>query len=144
MSRKISTETEINAPPQRVWDILTDFSSYSDWNPFIRDLSGKPEKGERLTAYINPPGKKGMTFRPVVLVSEKDREFRWLGHFLIPGLFDGEHSFTIEPIDNDRVRFHHEEIFSGILAPFLWKTLDENTRQGFEDMNRALKYKAES
>jgi hypothetical protein len=36
-----------------------------------------------------------MTFRPTVLNAETNRELRWLGHLLAPGLFDGEHSFTI-------------------------------------------------
>ncbi len=144
MSRTISRVKEINAPAKRVWEILMDFHLYQDWNPFIREIYGKPEKGERITAFIFLPGGNAMKFRPVVLASEKEREFRWLGHIIFPGIFDGEHSFTIEEIDSDRVRFHHEEKFSGILVPLIWKSLEEKTRQGLEDMNRALKARAES
>jgi hypothetical protein len=43
------------------------------------------------------PGRRPTTFRPRVLEAEPARRLRWLGHLLVPGLFDGEHRFTIEP-----------------------------------------------
>ncbi len=113
-----------NHPPSRVWHLLTDFPSFPQWNPFIRRASGKVREGEQLEVYLQPTGARGMTFRPCVLKAEPDRELRWLGHFLIPGLFDGEHIFTIEPLDAGRVRFVQREIFTGLLVPLFmpgWK-----------------------
>jgi hypothetical protein len=83
-----------------------------------------------------------MTFQPTVLKAEVNRELRWLGHLIFPGLFDGEHSFVIEPLDTNRVRFIQREVFRGLLVLLVAGTLDK-TRQGFEAMNRALKIKAE-
>ena len=80
-----------------------------------------------------------MMFRPRVLKIETNREFRWLGSLLIPGIMDGEHIFIIDRIAKDRVWFRHAEQFKGLLVPFLWKSLDTNTRQGFNEMNVALK-----
>ncbi len=85
-----------------------------------------------------------MSFRPTVLVAEPNRELRWLGRLWLPGLFDGEHSFVIEPLLERRVRFLQREQFNGLLVPFLSKMLDGGTRRGFEEMNRALKMRAES
>jgi uncharacterized protein YndB with AHSA1/START domain len=31
--RELGTEVEIAAPPERIWEILTDFAAYPDWNP---------------------------------------------------------------------------------------------------------------
>jgi hypothetical protein len=129
--KELRTEIEINAPPERVWQLLTDFANYPQWNPFIRRASGEIRKGAQLQVHLRPSGAKGMTFRPKVLKAEPNRELRWLGHFLIPGLFDGEHIFTIEPLEARRVRFVQREIFTGI------------TRRGFEEMNLALKLRAE-
>lgn len=109
---ELYTEIQINAPPERVWRLLTDFASYPKWNPFIRRANGKPEKGEKLEVYLQPEG-KGMTFRPLVLTVEPGRELRWLGHLLIPGLFDGEHIFIIEPLVAGGVRFIQREIITG-------------------------------
>ena len=46
--------------------------------------------------HIQPPGSGGMRFRPSLLVVSPLRELRWKGKLLVPGLFDGEHSFTLE------------------------------------------------
>jgi hypothetical protein len=92
---------------------------------------------------MQPSGANGMTFRPTVLKSEPNRELRWIGHLLIPGLFDGEHIFTIEPLGPNRVRFVQREIFTGLLVPLFARGLDTDTQRGFEEMNQALKVQAE-
>lgn len=139
----LHTEISITAPPDHIWHLLTDFASYPHWNPFIRRASGELREGAQLEVYLQPSGARGMTFRPRVLKAEPDRELRWLGHFLIPGLFDGEHIFTIEPLEAGRVRFVQREIFTGILVPLFMRWLEKDTLRGFEEMNRALKLRAE-
>lgn len=140
--REISAEIDIGAPPERVWSVLTDFSSYPDWSPFIRQISGEPAVGARLRVRIEPPGGRGMTFRPRVVVSEPSRELRWLGRLGAPGLFDGEHSLRLEPLDGARTRFVHSERFRGALVPLFGSGLIQ-TRHGFEAFNTALKERAE-
>jgi hypothetical protein len=127
MARELKTDIEIDAPAETVWEVLTDFSHYSQWNPFIRSISGN-----------------GMTFRPIILALQPGRELRWLGRLLLPGIFDGEHQFQIESLGENRTRLIQREAFSGLLVPFLWSSLDKQTRQGFEEMNRALKIQAEN
>jgi hypothetical protein len=141
--KELRSEIEIEAPAERVWQLLTDFSSFPQWNPFIRHASGTIQVGERLEVNIQPSGARGMTFRPSVLKAEPNRELRWLGHLLIPGLFDGEHIFSIEPRGEGRVRFTQREIFTGLLVPLFARGLDTDTRRGFDEMNRALKARAE-
>ena len=140
----LHSEIEIDTPAERVWGVLTDFASYPQWNPFIRKIRGQPTKGERLEVRIEPPGGRGMTFKPKVLNAEPNRELRWLGHLLVPGLFDGEHSFTIQPLGENRVRFVQREAFKGVLVPLFARSLETNTQLGFEEMNRALKERTEA
>ena len=142
--KELHSEIEIAASAQRVWDILTDFSSYPQWNPFIRRISGEAKIGERLDVHLEPPESRGVTLKPKVLNIEPNRELRWLGHLLVPGLFDGDHTLAIEPLEENRVRFVQREAFKGLLAPLLAGSLDNNTRRGFEAMNRALKERAEA
>jgi hypothetical protein len=142
--KELHSEVEINAPAERVWRLLTDFASYPQWNPFIRSISGEPATGERLEVRIEPPDGRGMTFKPTVLNAEPNRELRWLGHLLVPGLFDGEHSLAIQPLEENRVRFVQRETFRGLLVPLFSRSLDNNTHRGFEKMNRALKERAEA
>jgi len=83
-----------------------------------------------------------MTFKPTVLAAEPNRELRWLGRLLLPRLFDGEHSLRIEPT-NGHVRFVQSERFNGVLVPLFGRTLGQ-TREGFVQMNEALKRRAEA
>jgi hypothetical protein len=140
--RELDTSIEIDAPPERVWSVLTDFDSFPDWNPFIRSARGEVEPGAKLEIRLEPPGGRAMTFKPTVLVAEPGRELRWLGRLLLPGLFDGEHIFRIEPIEGGRSRFVQAERFRGLLVPLFGRTL-EQTRRGFEAMNEALRRRAE-
>jgi hypothetical protein len=141
--KELRTEIEIQAPAERVWEILMDFASFPEWNPFIRHASGEAKTGAKIEVYLQPSDAKGMTFRPTVLKAEPNRELRWLGHLLVPGLFDGEHIFTIEPLEADRVRFVQREIFKGLLVRLFARGLDTDTQRGFEEMNQALKLRAE-
>lgn len=141
--RRLRAEVEIEAPPDRVWEVLSDFEAFPDWNPFIRRISGSPREGERLEVRIEPPGGRAMTFKPTVLVAEPNRELRWLGRFLVPRLFDGEHVLRVEPLDGGvGSRFIQSEEFRGILVPFFGGELDK-TEEGFRQMNAALKQRAE-
>jgi hypothetical protein len=142
--KQLHTQIEIYASDKRVWELLTDFASYPQWNPFIRHISGRLAPGERLRARLEPPGGRAMTFKPRVLRAEANRELRWLGYLLVPGIFDGEHSFTIESLEENRVQFVQREAFNGLLVPLFARSLGTNTQQGFEEMNRALKERAET
>ena len=139
MAKELNTNIEINAPATAIWEVLIDFSRYSQWNPFIRSISGEAKHGGQLEVFIQPPGGSTMTFRPVIVALQPGRELRWIGRLLLPGIFDGEHQFQIEPLGENRTRFIHREVFSGLLVPLLWRNLDSQTRQGFEEMNHALK-----
>ena len=142
--RELLTEIDIDASPETVWNVLSDFNSYPEWNPFIRSMKGKMQKGERLEAFLKPPKGKGMRIRPTVQEAIKDREFRWLGHLAgVNFLFNGEHYFKLDRISENRTRLSHGEIFSGILVPMLWKSLNTDTRDGFLKFNDAIKERSE-
>ena len=141
--KELRSEIEIEASAERVWQLLADFPSFPQWNPFIRKATGNIRVGERLEVNIQPSGASAMTFRPTVLKVEPNRELRWLGLLLISRLFDGEHIFTIEPLGEGRVRFTQREVFTGLLVPLFARGLDTDTRRGFEEMNLALKTRAE-
>lgn len=143
MSKEIKTSIQVNATPEKVWSVLTGFDQYPHWNPFIKSISGKVAVGHKITARLEPPGGQGMTFKPVVLAYEVNKEFRWLGHLLFPGLFDGEHKFELIDNKNGTTTFIQSEKFNGILVPLFRKMLDINTVNGFNLMNQRLKERAE-
>jgi hypothetical protein len=141
--RTIETSIDISTSPKRIWDVLTHFDAYPDWNPFITSIVGVPREGAKLRVRINPPGRSGMTFKPTILAATQQQNLTWLGHLLLPGVFDGEHRFQIE--DHGKTcRFFQSERFSGLLVPLFGAGMFDATRRGFEAMNAALKKRAET
>jgi hypothetical protein len=139
----IYSEITIQSSPENIWKILMNFEEYKNWNPFIIDISGDAQVGNTIEAHIKPTDKSPMTFKPKVLVREENREFRWIGKFLMPRIFDGEHVFQIIDNNDGSCTFIQYEKFRGALVPFMKKMLNVNSLDGFKKMNQALKERAE-
>lgn len=139
----IRTTADIHAPPDAIWQALTDLPKYPEWNPYITRANGAVEVGERLELRVEPPGGLARTARPVVIEAESNRELTWVEEGWLPGMLDGHHSFTIVPRGQNRTHVVHRATFTGLLLPFMRARLETNVREGLEAMNRALKARAQ-
>jgi hypothetical protein len=143
--KEIHTRIEIDASTKVIWRILTDLENYHAWNPFIPEAVGRLSPGGMLAIKIKVPGREAQDYKVRILKIDEEREFRWLGHFHVPGLIDGDHRFELRPIGANKSELVQREHFRGILVPFTWKTfLNTRLREGFEMLNRSLKTTAES
>lgn len=141
--KSIHTEIIIQASATKVWQKLMDFPNYPQWNPFIH-IEGRAEVGQSLKNTIYLEGQKPQIFKPTVLEVQAERKFRWMGHLFFRGLFDGEHFFHLEAIDETQTRLIHGENFSGIFKGLILGMIKRQTIAGFEQMNLALKKLCES
>ncbi len=141
--KEVRSEIEINSYPEIVWKILTDFASYDQWNPFINKIIGLPTEGSKIEIYIETPSGKNRKYSPRITKVEEARELRWFGKSSLPGFLNAEHIFTIEELQPESVRFIQREVFDGLLTRLFGKGLDTDVMQGFQDMNDALKKRAE-
>ncbi|ELY93804.1 polyketide cyclase/dehydrase [Natrialba hulunbeirensis JCM 10989] len=141
--KQIEVFEEIDAPPDVVWDVLLEFERYPEWNPFVQSIEGTPVEGEQLRVRIQPPGGRGMTFKPAIVALEEGRRLAWFGRLVVPFAFDGYHEFRVEPIDRaQRTRFLQRETFRGALVPVLAN--QDRLERGFRSMNEAIKERAEA
>ena len=140
--KKIETSIIINASADKVWSILMDFDNHPAWNPFMYAISGEQTVGKQLTVTFKKKGGKGMTFKPIILALKPNHEFCWTGKLGIKGIFDGEHYFLLEQVNNKKTNLIHGENFSGILIPF-FKKMILDTKKNFEAMNEELKKRVE-
>ena len=140
--RFIKTETIIEAPAERVWAEMTDFASFPDWNPFVREAQGRLQPGEQLKIRLQLDRFK-MTFKPRVTVVEPNRELRWLATLGRPGVFDVDRAFLIEP-HNGGVKFVMSEECTGWLTPVMFATnLEAQLYRGYDAFNQALRKRVE-
>lgn len=135
---EVSAATDIDAPAEAVWSVLTDLDSFQAWNPFIRDAHGTTDVGGTIRVRVHPSLGVPLVFHAKVLASEANRELRWEGHVGASWLARGDHSFTIEPLGDNRVRFVQHETFSGLLPWLARRLLAREARRGFDAMNQAL------
>jgi hypothetical protein len=135
----IQTQVVIDAPAKNVRSVLFDFNDYPAWNPFIVKVDGAVSEGRDVTVTVKPVGKDPISGTTTVLALT-DNRLAWRGSLAIPGLFTGHHEFLIEEVDATHTRFRNNESMSGAVIPFY---NFKPTEAGFEQMNQALKRKAE-
>lgn len=139
----LTASTEIEATPDQVWRVLTDFAAYPQWNPFMTsdlgegDLGRRPGKGR---PHAHPPARRRRRhdLRPEVLTVSPGRELRWLGKVAPGWIADGEHRFLIERLGPHRVRLTQSERFTGVAVPFVQGRLRADTLPQFRAMNTAV------
>lgn len=140
--KKIKTEIVIDKDVSTVWNVLTDFESYPNWNPFVRSIEGEKYIGKKVSVTCNTAGGKMVSFKPIVIKLDTDREFRWKGKLGFRGIFDGQHYFKLENMGENQTKFIHGEDMSGVLVSLMGKTLNK-MNDSFEMMNEALKKECE-
>lgn len=133
------TEVFIDAPPETVWALLTDPVEHQAWSPNMHRVTGRFDKGERVSLTMGTPSGGEITFHPEVLVADPGRELRWLGRLYLPRLCDGEHYFLLVA-ENGGTRLIQGERFRGVL---LWDMDVQPFRAEFERANAGLKARAE-
>jgi hypothetical protein len=136
---KGTAEIDIAAPPQAVWDVLTRFDNWPNWNPDVKSMA------------FEGPLAPGSTFRwkagPGTILSTLDRVeppryISWHGKTLT---IDAYHEWWLEPRDGG-THVRTEETFSGLLAKILrgqlQKTLDKSFQAGVECLKRESERRA--
>ena len=143
MPYEIKTDIEISAPRSRVWQVLTVFSRYPEWNPFVLEVKGEVYQGAPIRYRFEMPRGVRIWTAAVVLSFKQESELRLSADLITPGFFRGDHYFIIEPRDRDSCIFHHGEIISGLLFPAVQLILQKHGPPIFQALNAALKQRAE-
>jgi len=129
----------IAAPPERVWEILTDAPAYAQWDSGVQQVEGTIAPGEKIkvVSEANP----GRAFPVKVTGFEPRRSMVWSGGMPL-GLFKGVRTFTLTPEDGG-TRFTMREEYTGPLLPLIWRSMPD-LGPSFEQFAGGLKAKAES
>lgn len=137
------TDIIIEASADDVWRVLSDFPSYSEWNPYIRDMSGTLVIEGTMSVTRVLPDSGESTSKPTVTLHRPGREICLRDRPGLPGLMDTEHEMKIEPLGPEQARFIHWQRTSGLLSPIMGGWNNDKLRGQLEAMNRALKERVE-
>lgn len=143
LSRTIDTHIDIDAPPEKVWDVLVDFPRWAEWNPFVPKVEGILEEGGKVHLKVVPPGTHiKVRFNPEVWVVRPCEEILWGGSWL--GIvYRGDHDLVLERLPQGGTRFSQRERHRGLPVLFMGGLFGPIER-GYRQMNEGLKQRIES
>jgi len=139
----LDTTFEIDAPAAAVWEALTDFPRYGEWNLALPSVTGEPRVGSTLTlALALGTGAKPMEVQADVLELDPERCFAWRGNLGADFLFTGFREFILEPADGDGTRVRHVESVTGLIAPVFYAVKRKGVDWHHHELNASLRRRA--
>jgi hypothetical protein len=138
--RAYEATATINAPPERIWAILTDGQAYPDWDSGVERVEGRIAPDETITVYskVSP----GRAFPVKVTDVVPNQQMRWSGGMPL-GLFRGVRTFRLTPAGDGATRFHVREEYTGPLLPVIWRSMPD-LGPSFTQFANGLKARAEA
>lgn len=138
--RAYEVTSTINAPPERIWAILTDGAAYPAWDSGVERVEGRIAPDETITVYskVGP----GRAFPVKVTDVVPNEQMRWSGGMPL-GLFRGVRTFRLTPAGDGATRFHVREEYTGPLLPMIWRSMPD-LEPSFAQFANGMKARAEA
>lgn len=166
--KEFRSSIAIDAPPERIWAILTDAPGWTSWNTTVDKIDGTIALGQKVTVHakISP----GRAFPVKVTELVPNERMVWSSGMPF-GLFTGRRTFTLAASGggasraggasgggasggsasgggsgsgaSSKTEFAMHEVFSGPLSGLIGKSIPD-LQPAFDEFARALKTRAES
>jgi hypothetical protein len=140
--KEIKGSIDIDAPIERVWEVLTDFKAYSKWNPFITQLSGDFKEGSIFDVVVKIPGRKDTQFKSKLAKVVDGQELVFDGT-IKKGMLTDDHLFKLETFGENQTKMFQSIAFKGFMCYFAGSTI-KDTQKGLDLMNSAFKVRCEA
>jgi uncharacterized protein YndB with AHSA1/START domain len=112
MATRYHVERRIDAPPEKVWALLADASTYPDWNRAVVSIDGTIAAGSTVALVSTANPKRTFTLH----VTELSAPNRMVWSDGMPlGLFKGERTYLVQPREGV-THFEMTEEYTGLLA----------------------------
>ncbi len=138
-----TASVEIDAPVERVWQILVDFPNYAAWNRFCPGIACTGELGSEVVMDVRFPGQKPIRQVEVLNVLEPPHRLAWGVLMGSRAILVANRYQTLEPIGTNRTLYTTIDYMSGLIAPIVKALYAEKVRAGFQLAADGLKEYAE-
>lgn len=140
----VKTEIEINAPPEKVWGIITDIGKWQEWSPTINGSEGGAAVGSTLTITMmgKESDKDGPMYNPKIIQMDEPTYFHWRAHMMAGFIFTNDKIIELEATATG-TKVTHTETFKGLMAALMRGQMDKGVPPMLNMMNEALKNTAE-
>jgi hypothetical protein len=143
MQRAVEHRTGVQAPAELVWELISDFSTWADWNPIYRKAEGQMKIGTPLTIEQALPGEPVQVIQPVVQDWVPYEQLHWRSSRL-GGFVTAIRYIEIERMGEVNSTFSNGELFMGMLVRWVSKAERRKLRTAYTQMGEALREHAEA
>lgn len=139
----VFTEIEIDATPEQVWSVLTNWDKLKEWSStFIGISVSNPVKGKRFVSYFkNPIAGKSIELEHVCTDYEEGKKFGWSGDII--GKITDHHIYSVEPTQSGNTIFRQEDGLHGPHSKFFNFLAKHKMTALYKKFNKELKIQVE-
>ena len=139
---KIEFIREIAAPPELVWQVITEFSSYGEWNPFVTACDAELRAGApiSMTVVLGKNTRDQVEFVSQVIPGELF-EYRMKP---VGPLLHSYRQHEVMGLDDGNTRYRSTFELNGWISGLVGLSLGSALQDGFQGMTDSLVSRAES
>ncbi len=143
MKRAVEYRLGVQAPAEIVWEVVSDFETWHQWNPLYRKAAGQMKIGTALTLEQHLPGQPAKVITPVVQDWVPYEQLHWRSTRL-GGFVTAIRYLEIENMGPENSTFSNGELFIGMLLRFISRDERRKLRAAFTEMGEAVRDRAEA
>lgn len=142
LQANIYTDIVIDAPANKVWETLTDFSKMPNWSSTLKGLSGEVKNGGKVIVKFDLGNGQVVDIPRSPLLYSEGVFFGWSGEIRFKGLTDN-HKYRVEAISKCQSRFIQTEEFAGENPDITPIALANMSIERYKIFNKELKKEVE-
>lgn len=144
MAVVIEQDLRVDAPPERVWEVITDLARYPEWNPFVVACESTLEVGDPIAMRVRLFARWAQSQREWILEHERGRRLCYGLPRSRIGALVSRRSHEVFAGSQSRARYVSRFELGGWLAPLVALLLGRRLRAGFAAMSAAIAARAEA
>ncbi|WP_184716281.1 SRPBCC domain-containing protein [Caulobacter sp.] len=143
MQRAVEHRIGVQAPAEIVWEIVSDFETWHQWNPLYKKAEGQLKIGTALSLEQHLPGETPIVIAPIVQDWVPYEQLHWRSKRL-GGFVTAIRYLEIENMGPTSSTFSNGELFMGLLLRFVSRDDRRKLKAAFTQMGEAVRDRAEA
>lgn len=127
--------TTVDAPVETVWDVLTDFSKYGEWNSYVTISQGAPMEGTAVELIFSPSDGSQRTEAGKLTGLEEQHCLRWEAVALYRCVYVSIFEMELDAVDESTTCVRVSRRYGGILARVI---ADQQIKTDLAELNKGL------
>ncbi len=139
----VESKIQINTPVDWVWQTLSDFETYDQWNPFTPKIEISQNIGSDVILHVrmNPQSSKIIKQKETLLVWEEPQQIDW---GITNSMFlDTVRTQRLRTLDAMTTEYYTSDIIKGPISLLVKWGFQKKIKHGFDQVALSLKNEAE-